>query len=102
MVVVEGKSYRETAKLLNVSVSSVHRCCKEELRMEGGDVSATKQETRGRPRLISHREEARFMRTFQKMRVEGKNPAVREIMAATPTTKGSYRTYVRILNNAGL
>ncbi len=101
MVVVEGRSYRETAKMLNVSISSVHRCCKEESRMEGGNACGSKPETRGRPRVISHREEARFMRTFRKMRMEGKNPTVKEVMTATPTSKGSYPTYVRILNKAG-
>ena len=32
---------------------------------------------------------------------DGKNPTVKDIINEAKTTKGSYRTYIRILHNAG-
>ena len=34
MVLEEGKSYSKTAALLNISPSSVYRCCKEGVNLE--------------------------------------------------------------------
>ena len=59
------------------------------------------KETRGRKKIISQRQRAKFLRTFRKLREGGKNPTVADVMREAGALKGSYRTHVRILNEAG-
>ena len=99
MVVHEKKSLQETAKILKIAVSSVHRCCKEGIAMKKN--SRNFKETRGRKKLISQRQQAKFLRTFRKLHEGGKNPTVADFMREAGAFKGSYRTHVRILNEAG-
>ena len=59
------------------------------------------KETRGRKKLISQRQQAKFLKTFRKLHKGGKNPTVADFMREAGAFKGSYRTHVRILNEAG-
>ena len=101
MVLEEGKSYRKTAALLNISPSSVYRCCKEGVTLEDKKKGKRTIDTRGRPKILSTRDVSHFLRTFKSMRNNGQNPTVKEIMNEAGIRKGSYRTYIRILNDAG-
>ena len=56
---------------------------------------------RGRPRTILNRDAALFMRTFRKLRDDGQNPTVKTVMVESGMTRGSYRSFVRLLNTAG-
>ena len=94
-------SYRQTAALLNISPSSVYRCYKEGVNIDKKERSNKSEETRGRPKILSDRDVCYFLRTLRTMRKDGKNPTVKDIMNEAKTTKGSYRTYTRVLNDAG-
>ena len=56
---------------------------------------------RGRPRIILNRDAAQFIRTFRKLRDDGQNPTVKTVMEESGMTRGSYRSFVRVLNTAG-
>ena len=96
-VTSEGKSYREVTKSLKISVSSVHRCCKEGM----GQKKNVKIGKRGRPRTILNRDAAQFIRTFRKLRDDGKNPTAKPVRVESGMTRGSYRSFVRLLNTSG-
>ena len=100
VMVLEGKRYRKTAALLNISPSSVYRCCKEGVDLEDKKKDKRTLDTRGRPKILSTRDVSHFLRTFKSMRNNGKNPTVKEIMNEAGIRKGSYRTYICILNDA--
>ena len=94
-------SYRQTAALRNISPSSVYRCYKEGVNIDKKERSRKSIDTRVRPKILSDRDVCYFLRTFRTMRKDGKNPTVKDIMNEAKRTKGSYRTYTRILNDAG-
>ena len=96
-VTSEGKSHREVANNLQISVSSVHRCCKEGM----GQKKDVKVGKRGRPRTILNRDAAQFMRTFQQIRDDGQNHTVKTVMVGSGMTRGSYRSFVHLLTTAG-
>eukprot|EP00794_Sanderia_malayensis_P002218 gene2218-biopygen1984 len=102
MVAQQGKSFREVSRILKISHSSVYRCYTEGIdSTQGTKKQGNEKKKRGRPRILSERQVSYFLRTFHALRADGRNPTVKEIMNEAGVTDGSYRTYVRILNDAG-
>ena len=97
MVTTGHNSYRKVGKILKISASSVHRCCKEGVEENRREINRRL----GRPRIISKRDAAHFIRTFKKLRNTGQNPTVKHVMMESGISRGSYRSYVRVLNTAG-
>ena len=96
MVITGHNSYRKVGKFLKISASSVHRCCKE-------GVEKNRRKTNGRlgkPRMISKRDAAHFIRTCKKLRDNGQNPTVGHVIMESGISRGSYRSYVRVMNTA--
>ena len=56
---------------------------------------------RERPQAILNRDAAQFSGTFRKLRDDGQNPTVITVMVENGMTRGSYRSFVRLLVTAG-
>ena len=96
MVTTGHNSYKKVGKILKMSASSVHRCCKE-----GVEKGRRKRNGRlGRPKIISKRDSAHCIRPFEKLQDNGQNPTVKHVMMESSISRGSYRSYVRVMNIA--
>ena len=97
MVTTGHNSYRKVGKILKISALLVHCCCKE-------GVEENRRERNcwlGRPRIISKRDAAHFIRKFKKLQDNGQNQTVKNIMMESGISRGSYRSYVHLMNTAG-
>ena len=88
-------SYREIARRCGISPSSAVRMCREAFSSQ-----STKKRA-GRPPLMTKKVKARFIRTFRKMRDENPNIRVEDVTHYCEITSISYRTRIRMLNDAG-
>ena len=62
MVTAGHNSYRKAGKILKISASSIHRCCKEGVEKNRRNINGIL----GRPRTISKRDAAYFIRKLKK------------------------------------
>ena len=91
-----GISYRKVADICKISPSSVVRISREGLQVK------QHKERAGRSSVMNKRERARFLRTFKRIRNENSNIKVMDIAKESEITRNvSYRTLVRVLNQAG-
>ena len=97
MVTTGHNSCRKGGKILKISASSVHCCCKEVVEENRREINCRL----GRQRIISKQDAAHFIRTFKKLRNNGQNPTVKYVMMESSISRGSYISYVHVMNTAG-
>ena len=98
-----GTKMSTIAKKLHISVASVYRCWKDgEMSCKGKGEKREKICKGGRPKKLSARTKARFIRQFSLARKENVNVKVMDVVKeAELEGVASYRTFARILNCAG-
>ena len=99
-----GTKMATIAKKLHISVASVYRCWKDgEMSCKGKGEKRKKIRKGGRPKELSARTKARFIRQFSLARKENVNEKVMDVVKeAELEGVASYRTFARILNCAGV